>query len=49
MPSSYGNPLYTLRSHIDLLRNELREALNRRTTQRQAEHRDHAPAQQSAG
>ena len=48
MPSSYGNPLYTLRSHIDLLRNELREAPNRRTPQRQTEHRDYAPAQKSA-
>jgi hypothetical protein len=48
MPSSYGNPLYTLRSHIDLLRNELRDALNRRAPQRAAEHREHAAAQKSA-
>lgn len=48
MPSSYGNPLYTLRSHIDLLRNELRDALNRRAPQRAAEHREYAAAQKSA-
>jgi TRAP transporter TAXI family solute receptor len=48
MPSSYGNPLYTLRSHIDLLRNELREALNRRAPQRPVEHGDYAAAQKSA-
>jgi hypothetical protein len=27
VPVSYANPLYTLRSHIVLLRDELREAL----------------------
>jgi TRAP transporter TAXI family solute receptor len=47
MPSSYGNPLYTLRSHIDLLRSELRDALNRRAPQRPAEQREYT-AQKSA-
>jgi uncharacterized protein len=32
MPVSYGNPLYTLRLHIALLRGEIREAVEHRGT-----------------